>query len=353
MLPLRKVARRALLLLPGFEALCRRLTPRHVRVLMYHRFRPDDVDDPRALGASALRAQLRLIRRNHPLWTADRQGAALRDGWPAGVRAPVVITVDDGYADFRAVAFPALREAGAPATLFVTTGFVDGRTWLWWDRLRHALETAAPGRYALSGGAGALDLDLRDGPGRERAWNALADHCRFRPETECGAIIAAAAAAVGVALPPLPPPAYAAVSWDDLREMSSLGIACGGHTDTHPILTRIGPDEVRHELTACRDRLAAELGSPPRWFAYPQGGPADYDEGVARLVAEAGFAGAYVSHPAWDGEGGPFTLTRYSVGADVWDLRWYLCGAEYLWLGLRRRAGRPAGAPASYWAGST
>lgn len=39
---------------------------------------------------------------------------------------PIVITVDDGLADFREEALPALRRAGIPVTLFVTTGFLEG-----------------------------------------------------------------------------------------------------------------------------------------------------------------------------------------------------------------------------------
>src|SRR4051794_20859778 len=41
---------------------------------------------------------------------------------------PLVITFDDGYADFYEAALPALRERGLSSTLYVTTGFLnDGR----------------------------------------------------------------------------------------------------------------------------------------------------------------------------------------------------------------------------------
>lgn len=39
---------------------------------------------------------------------------------------PVVITFDDGFADFRDRALPALRRADLPATIFVTTAFIEG-----------------------------------------------------------------------------------------------------------------------------------------------------------------------------------------------------------------------------------
>ncbi len=40
---------------------------------------------------------------------------------------PVVITVDDGFADFKDHALPALAERGLPSTLYVTTGSLAGQ----------------------------------------------------------------------------------------------------------------------------------------------------------------------------------------------------------------------------------
>lgn len=44
---------------------------------------------------------------------------------PGGIR--VVITFDDAFANFGDVVWPMLRDRGIPATLFVPTGFIDGR----------------------------------------------------------------------------------------------------------------------------------------------------------------------------------------------------------------------------------
>lgn len=44
---------------------------------------------------------------------------------------PVVITFDDGYADFADAALPVMRSFDLSSTLFVTSGYVDGRSeWL-------------------------------------------------------------------------------------------------------------------------------------------------------------------------------------------------------------------------------
>ena len=45
-------------------------------------------------------------------------------GSPPG--RPIVITFDDGLADFREQALPALHRTGLPVTLYITTGFLEG-----------------------------------------------------------------------------------------------------------------------------------------------------------------------------------------------------------------------------------
>lgn len=53
-----------------------------------------------------------------------RRGAALPP-------RPILLTFDDGYADFYIAALPALRRHGFTATLYVTTGYVGGTSrWL-------------------------------------------------------------------------------------------------------------------------------------------------------------------------------------------------------------------------------
>jgi peptidoglycan/xylan/chitin deacetylase (PgdA/CDA1 family) len=48
---------------------------------------------------------------------------------------PVVVTFDDGYADFFANALPVLKRYNFVATLYITTAFVGGRSsWLWREK---------------------------------------------------------------------------------------------------------------------------------------------------------------------------------------------------------------------------
>jgi len=339
-----------LLAWPGFEGLCRLLTRRHVRALMYHRFGAGDTAEPGRLDRDTLARQAQYLTRHHALWDPDRHLQALSGkAWPGG-RCPVVVTVDDGYADFAEVAQPVFREHGIVPMLFVVSDFVGGTTWLWWDKLEYVLREAPDRAAGLELGNEELAVDLRSAAGRTAAWHTLADRCRFMADSDKETLIAQVARRLEVPLPANPPGDYAAVSWQQIVDMASAGTLFGAHTMRHPILSRVPLDEAEQELRGSQERLAAHVGQPVKWFCYPQGGPADWTPAVRELVARR-FRGAYLAYQTLDDPADPYTMPRYGMSPDMTEFRWTLCGAEYLLLRLRRRLGLPSGVGPGYWAG--
>lgn len=94
-------------------------------VLMYHSVTPY-VEDPYLITVSPARfeRQLDWLRRSGQRGVSMRELLdARRDGRARGL---VGLTFDDGYADFREYALPALRHYGFTATLFVIAGKIGG-----------------------------------------------------------------------------------------------------------------------------------------------------------------------------------------------------------------------------------
>lgn len=100
---------------------------RGVVVLIYHRVGARsslDVDLP----IEEFAAQMEVLARNHHVVTLDAALELLeRDSEPADGRDPVVITFDDGTADFADLAVPVLARFDLPATLYLATEFIDRR----------------------------------------------------------------------------------------------------------------------------------------------------------------------------------------------------------------------------------
>jgi peptidoglycan/xylan/chitin deacetylase (PgdA/CDA1 family) len=93
-------------------------------VLIYHRVggrHPSEIDLPHALFVE----QISQLAERGSVITLDAAAELLRGGsLPA--EGAVVITFDDGTADFADVAVPVLARYGVPATLYAATAFIDG-----------------------------------------------------------------------------------------------------------------------------------------------------------------------------------------------------------------------------------
>ena len=344
--------KKVLLALPGFQALCRRLTRRHVRALMYHRFSSAGVSHDGHPDRATLAWQMARIVERHAVWSVARHHEAVVGSRPVDANCPVVVTVDDGYRDVYKVAFPVFREYRIPAMIYVTTGFLDGSVWFWWDQLSHLFETAPVGFTELDHAGEVFRLDLMSEASRQATWNSTADRCRFLPNDRKLSLIGMIARRLGVTIPTRPPDAYAALAWSEVREMRQAGIEFGGHTVSHPILTRVDLAEARKEIAGSRRRLQDVLGEPIAWFCYPQGGPADYSADIAAEVAAAGYAGSYLAYQEVEQAPTALAMPRYCAAADRGDFLWVLCGAEYLGLCARRLLRRSTRPGKFYWRGS-
>lgn len=58
---------------------------------------------------------------------------------------------------------------------------------------------------------------------------------------------------------------------DLLEETAARGHVIGNHTDAHPNLFWLKPDQITVELRCCNYSIVAATGAPPRWFRPPYG----------------------------------------------------------------------------------
>lgn len=183
----------------------------------------------------------------------------------------VAITFDDGYASNYELGFPVLRDLGLPATIFLSTGFLDGTHPLWFQEMD--LVSQAMGHSA------------------NELLKALAELKKL-PNTEMGNKVRRAVTSLQA--PQELPRIMQPMSWDNARTLHQSGlIELGGHTHTHPILARCTLDEQSYEIKTCRERMVAELGQAPRLFAYTNGGPNDFTPDTQRILAKQGFEAAF------------------------------------------------------------
>ena len=274
-------------LLPLLEALDRDTT--RVRVLAYHRI--DDPEnepdlDPGLISATPAEfdAQLAALERACHFVSLDDLLAAHR-GERALPPRSVLLTFDDGYADFARNAWPILSARRLPAVLFVPTGFPGEETaGFWWDRLYAAIRRTESERLELPEG-GAIDL-ARPGAAR-RAYRAHVSFAKSLPHDAAMAWLEERIATWADV-----PSLHRVLDWDALRKLAGEGLAVCAHGRQHALCTRLGPDALAADLRDSLARVEAELGpaAAPRVMAYPASGS---DARVREAVRAAGFELAF------------------------------------------------------------
>ena len=111
------------------------------------------------------------------------------------------------------------------------------------------------------------------------------------------------------------------MDWGEIRGAQEVGMSFQSHTVSHPILTRIPPEEARREIEDSKVILEQGLGRPVHAFAYRGG---HYNEVIQRLVREAGYDCAVSTQPGVNSPGvDRYALKRTSV-------RNYHRGARFL-----------------------
>lgn len=284
-----------------------------VLVLTYHRFSRGR--DPLATPAEDFDAHLGYLKAHYTLVPLSRVAAHYAGAAELPARAACV-TIDDGFADAYEVAFPILKRHNVPATLFVITDFLDGRAWMWTDKLRHvALNTPAE-RLAAEVGGRPFEIRLAGRDSRLAAAGRVNSHLKRLAPGEREEAIARIAEAHGVGLSALPPAEFGPVTWGQARELDSGGVEIGSHTVSHPILTTTDDAQLRRELRDSRARLEEELGRAVDLFCYPNGA---LDERVRRETAGAGYACAVTTEPGLNERRGadPLALRRVPAETDL------------------------------------
>ena len=302
-------------LLDMYSLMRRALTHSQVAIIMYHHVSSEN--PPWLLGAvkpKHFEREIAYLSKATTIVPLDWLVNQLYQGKNIPSKA-VCITFDDGYKDNYTFAYPILQKYNAPATIFLTTGYIESSETFWnyklcfavWNTSRTQLEIEGFGYY-----------DLRSCRDRLKAMNRIISGLMKLPEREKNRSIEKLLQVLCVDIPDRFGKELT-LSWDEVLEMSKNGISFGAHTVTHPILTRLPIEDAREEITRSKKEIEERLGVPCNLFAYPNG---EFNTEIIELLKENVFKGAVTAIPRMIRRGDkPFRLGRISAGPDFYTFK--------------------------------
>ena len=287
-----------------------RLDGNRAVVLGYHRVLPRSeaerlaVEPGMFVTPDTFARQLQWLRQHFEIVPLGEIVARLARG-VALPRGACAITFDDGWRDNYQYAWPALRAAGAPATIFLVTARVGTAGAFWPDEVCRRLRTL-PARQraeqvrAIAGGASRggtpeeiliAHLKGLEEPARQAALGRLAAETA-QPECE-----------------------RELLSWEEVGEMARGDIDFESHGETHAILTTLDDASRRAELEGARATLRERGLGRHDLLAYPNG---SFDAAVAETARRCGIRAAFTAGPGLVSSAcSPLAMPRVLLHEDV------------------------------------
>jgi peptidoglycan/xylan/chitin deacetylase (PgdA/CDA1 family) len=254
----------------------------------------------------------------------------------AGTLEPlsVVVTFDDGYADFVSGAYPILRELRIPVTVFLPTlslgwespSFPLACSYILWKANRSTVRLPQLAHEPFAVG---------DAPSRVATLTALMKAMKRQEwsREDRNAFLGTLAEAVGVDYEVMRDlRMFRVMTQEDVTRLSGAGVDFQLHTHTHR--TPHERDGFTREIVVNRERIEQLTHVPPRHFCYPSG---NYDRMFLPWLRELGVLSAVTCDPGLAARSTPALLIPRFVDTSTTtcaEFRGWLTGAAAL---LKRR----------------
>jgi peptidoglycan/xylan/chitin deacetylase (PgdA/CDA1 family) len=242
--------------------------------LLYHRV-GNYTDDPQQLSVSVqnFEKQISFLASNFNI-------ASTCEDWSKLDKPTFTITFDDGYEDNLTNALPILEKYKVPATVFITTSFLDDQSWPYSDSLFYYFSKVPKNnsfKVSISN-----DLFFSN----EESYFKLCKIIKPLPALKREEILSEIISSLNISLNDRKLPKSFLTTNQLIRLDSSPLITIGAHTENHPMLSTISKVEQRKEIAQSLTQLENILKKPIRYFAYPYGTRQDYNKDSVDICKE-------------------------------------------------------------------
>lgn len=284
-----------------------------IRILLYHRVE-DLSEDVSLLSVSPCNFDdhMKYINENYDVL---RLNDDFEEWMKTAQRDAVIITFDDGYYDWYTKALPILGKYNIPATMFITTGYVDSDKEFWTENLHRALFEQKIFHEKF-----VLEDELVSGCWKTASYEERYDLYKIlrkifqissndkRKEYEKKLLEWAGLTESGREN-------RKALTTQQIKRLSeSPLIDVGVHTVTHASLRWQTIEEQKREIVDSKRALEDIIGQAITLFSYPFGTKGDFSDETIKILCDNGFEKAVVGYPGEiNAQSDMYRLKRFTV----------------------------------------
>ncbi|MBF0571576.1 MAG: polysaccharide deacetylase family protein [Candidatus Omnitrophica bacterium] len=268
----------------------------NINILMYHGFTDEksfkgiENYHGKHLHIDKFKEQVRYLKKYYHIIKLEEFISCLVDPKPVP-SSLVVITMDDGYRSNFTLAYPVLKEFAVPATIFLTTNFIDKKEYLWTDRIEFALNGTAEKYLEIVLDNNVYSYNLSDFRQKQLTDRDIKSKLRKLPVVPRDAVIEDIENKLKQKLQgPNPPAMYAPLERKDVMEMvrSNL-VSVGSHTCSHVVLSACLQDMMKDQLLDSKKYIEELTEKACAIFSYPNGATGDFNELSKRILKDSGY----------------------------------------------------------------
>jgi peptidoglycan/xylan/chitin deacetylase (PgdA/CDA1 family) len=230
----------------------------------------------------------------------------------------IIITIDDGYKSNYALAYPILKEFDIPATIFLTTDFIDNNNFLWVDRLEYAINKTDQDKLHFLRDGKEYNFPLKDRRDKILCNEFIKKELKKTQNESIEKNVDQIEVGLKKKLSESRsvPVIYNPLEWKDIQEMvQNSKIDIGSHTHKHLILSRHDKEVIREELVLSKNIIEKKTGINTGLFCYPNGALGDFNLETLQLIREAGYTCALTTVNGTNSEtSNLYELKRFAVG---------------------------------------
>jgi peptidoglycan/xylan/chitin deacetylase (PgdA/CDA1 family) len=222
----------------------------------------------------------------------------------------LVLTFDDGYKCLYSTVYPILKRCSIPATIFLTTNFIEHKTPLLPNKVLYIIGNTKVRNFKLPE-LSPVNYSFSNEKERLAIYKDISSRLKYFANGQKERIIDNLQKLLCVDLSRLENESWM-LSWDEIKEMyESKLISFESHTLSHPILTCIPAEEIEKEMVSPKKIIEDRLGNKVRFFAYPNGRKKDYNESIKAAAKQCGYSMAFTTLEVTDHANDEFEIPRY------------------------------------------